>query len=223
MLKTRHSIAALTPMLVMAGGWTQEAQAVDLSQDMRMRQLYNELQSSVCQNDWDRALTAIQPMIGTPNAPALYREQLVQFRDRLEHWRASQAEFRNLPDCNGAIASNSFNSSSYGTTQTFERPVQNVRTQQLYSSLQRAVCRNDWDEALDYIGPLMAADVPASYREHLVYLRHQLEGWRASHSQLASTPGCSGSIAQDATPRPAIAQSTPAMPQPEAIAHPEFS
>lgn len=221
MLKTRHSIAALTPMLVMAGGWTQEAQAVDLSQDMRMRQLHNELQSSVCRNDWDSALAAIQPLMATPNAPALYREQLVQFRDRLEHWHAAQAEFRNIPNCGGAIASNSFNFSD--RTQTFERPVENVRTQQLYSSLQRAVCRNDWDEALNYIGPLMASDVPASYREHLVYLRHQLENWRASRTQLASAPGCNGSIAQTPTHSPVIAQSVSPVPQPEAIAHPEFS
>jgi hypothetical protein len=223
MLNTRHSIAAFTPLLVMAGGWTQEAQAVDLSQDLQMRQLHNDLQASVCRNDWDGALAAIQPLIGTPNAPALYREQLVQFRDRLETWRAYQAEFSHGSNCAGAIASNSLNRQSFGTTQTFERPVQNIRTQQLYRSLQGAVCRNDWDEALSHIGPLMASDVSASYREHLVYLRHQLEGWRASNTRLASTPGCRGSIAQASPSAPAIAQSALPVPYPEAIARPEFS
>lgn len=221
MLKPCHSVAALTPMLVLAGGLTQKAEAVDLSQDLQLRQLHSNLQASVCRNDWDSALAAISPLMVTPGIPTQYQEQLVYFRHQVENWRATQAQFVNTPNCGGSSASTSFSTSS--SAQTFERPTENVRTQQLYASLRGAVCQNDWDLALAYVGPLMASGVSPSYREYLVSLRQQLQDWRAAQTRLATTPGCSGAIAQDppATDPPHIAVDSFA--QPEAIAAPQFS
>jgi hypothetical protein len=221
MLKTRHSVAALTPMLVLAGGFNHKAEAVDLSQDLQMRQLHATLQSSVCRNDWDTALAAIGPLMVTPGLPTQYQEQLVRFRRQLDHWRASDAEFVNIPNCGGAIATSPFGGPS--GVQTFERPTANVRTQDLYAGLRGAVCQNDWDLALGYIGPLMASGVSPSYREYLVSLRRQVEHWRAASTRLASTPGCGGSIAQAPAVIDAPQMALEALSHPDAIALPEFS
>ena len=66
--------------------------------------LYTDLQAAVCLNDWDEALTLINPMIGSSEISGSYREELIRFRRQLQDWRATQAEFPSQPQCENATA-----------------------------------------------------------------------------------------------------------------------
>ncbi|MBD2462670.1 hypothetical protein H6G89_16645 [Oscillatoria sp. FACHB-1407] len=70
---------------------------------------------------------------------------------------------------------------------------QNARTQQLHAMLQGAVCRNDWNQALRAINPLIGApEITSESRLELIQFRYQLENWRAAKSQITNIPNCAG-------------------------------
>lgn len=92
-----HAIALLTPALVSTTAFTLPARA----QVVNISSLQTNLQTAVCSNNWDQSLRAIAPLIGSPGVTVDYRQELVQLRTQIEGWRAAQAEFVNLPDCEG--------------------------------------------------------------------------------------------------------------------------
>ncbi|MDX2217090.1 MAG: hypothetical protein SFY66_27735 [Oculatellaceae cyanobacterium bins.114] len=78
---------------------TQPTQA----QTVNLSAMQTDLQAAVCQNDWNQALRAIAPLIGSPGISGEYRQELLQFRAQLEDLRAAQAELTNFPNCEGTI------------------------------------------------------------------------------------------------------------------------
>ncbi|GEM_PF-5311102 len=67
----------------------------------------------------------------------------------------------------------------------------NLHAQELYASLQMAVCSNNWDGALQAISPLIgAAELSPTYRQQLVTFRHQLEAMRAARATYTNLSGC---------------------------------
>jgi hypothetical protein len=228
MVKPVSSLGLLAPILAIASGINHAAQAADLSQDVTLRQLYTDLQDSVCRNDWEGALAAVGPLTVTPDLPAPYQEQLISFRHQLEEWRATDVQLVNVPGCGGTIVTTSRSpgssyswSASSSSSSSTSGEMRNTRIQQLYSSLQTAMCGNDWDSALAAIDPLIgAAELTPNYREYLVSLRRQLENWRAAETVFANTASCRQSnIAELPTePTESFVSNLPSSPQPAAVA-----
>ncbi|MBD2459831.1 hypothetical protein H6G89_02130 [Oscillatoria sp. FACHB-1407] len=96
MAHLRRSLVVLIPALLSLS-LPAQAQTVNLSA------LQTNLQAAVCQNDWNQALRAIAPLIGSPGISTEYRQELLQFRAQLEDLRAAQAELTNFPNCEGVI------------------------------------------------------------------------------------------------------------------------
>lgn len=95
MLQSLRSIALLSALLC----FTLPAQA----QTINLTPLQTDLQAAMCSNNWNQALRAIDPLLGSPGISVNYRYELLQLRSRLQDWRAAQAEFTNLPNCEGMI------------------------------------------------------------------------------------------------------------------------
>jgi hypothetical protein len=64
-----------------------------------VRALYDDLRTAVCANDWDDALAILSPMIAASEITERYRAELIEFRQRVQDWRATQAEFLDQPNC----------------------------------------------------------------------------------------------------------------------------
>ncbi|MEB3210782.1 MAG: hypothetical protein VKL39_05485 [Leptolyngbyaceae bacterium] len=64
----------------------------------------NELQTAVCLNDWADALAIINPMIGSSEITAGYREELIRFRRQIQTWRDAQADLSNRAPCASIVA-----------------------------------------------------------------------------------------------------------------------
>jgi len=93
-----RAIACFLPVfLVPLLGSKATAQIVQISP------LQTNLQVAVCENNWNQALRAIAPLIGSPGITDAYRLDLIHFRMHLEDWRAANASFINLPGCEGVI------------------------------------------------------------------------------------------------------------------------
>lgn len=62
---------------------------------------------------------------------------------------------------------------------------------QLQTRLDRAVCLNDWGQAITLISQLIASsDIPPSYRSQLVDYRYQLQSWQAVNLTGQQITGC---------------------------------
>ncbi|MEM9448579.1 MAG: hypothetical protein AAGA75_08600 [Cyanobacteria bacterium P01_E01_bin.6] len=72
--------------------------------DRSLGTLYDDLQTAVCLNNWDEALSVLSPMIGSSEITATYRDELIQFRQQVQTWRARQAVFSDQPNCDSVIA-----------------------------------------------------------------------------------------------------------------------
>lgn len=90
-------LPTLLGMPILGMSMPAQAQTVNLST------LQTNLQAAVCQNDWNQALRAIAPLLGSPGVSATYRQELLRFRTQLEDLRAAQAEFTDFPNCEGVI------------------------------------------------------------------------------------------------------------------------
>lgn len=205
MPKSIYSVAALTPALLIAGNLDQSAHAEGTVQSLRVQQLYTSLHGAVCGNDWNQALQAIAPLMGSPDITPDYRQELVRFRHQLESWRAAKSSVANVSGCDTAsrplaVTFQQPTLGSSGSVRTQHSPQPTVSVQQLYSSMQGAVCQNDWNQALRVLNSLVGSpDITPAYRQQLVQFRHQLEEWRASRSIVEAIPNCQGMAA---TPTP---------------------
>ncbi|MDX2240669.1 MAG: hypothetical protein NW224_08305 [Leptolyngbyaceae cyanobacterium bins.302] len=202
MQKTIYSVAALTPALLIAGG-LKPAQAQDVPQNARTQQLYAMLQGAVCQNDWNQALGAISPLIGAPEITSESRLDLIRFRHQLENWRAAKSRITNIANCGEATTSARVFprvTANPSRSTVSQQQSQDVSVQQLYSVLQQAVCRNDWNGALAVINPMLGSpDLTPAYRQQLLRFRYQLEDWRAARSVVEDIPNC-GAVASAPVP-----------------------
>jgi hypothetical protein len=73
---------------------------------------------------------------------------------------------------------------------------QSMYVARLYASLQRSVCRNDWNQALRLTSRLIGSpDITPVAREQLVRFRYHLEDWRAAKSLVENIPECESAIA----------------------------
>jgi hypothetical protein len=193
-MRTVYSVAALTPALLIWGGLQQPAKAYNpVAQDVSVDQLYSQLQQSVCQNDWNGALNAVEPMIGSTSITSAYREQLVNLRRQIENWRAAGAYYTGFAECGREVV---FSQSARQTSATYIQAVgdqsQDIAVQQLYLALREAVCQNDWDGAIGAIAPLIGStSITPAYRQQLVGFRRQLEDWRAARSTFSQGGSCS--------------------------------
>jgi hypothetical protein len=97
MLKEFGSIALLTPALlgIEGIGFAAEGHALSIAE------LDPSLRESVCQNNWDRSIRAIRPMIGNSSITPERREELVRLHHQLQDWRALRTNLPNLPGCEG--------------------------------------------------------------------------------------------------------------------------
>ncbi|MEB3210783.1 MAG: hypothetical protein VKL39_05490 [Leptolyngbyaceae bacterium] len=66
--------------------------------------LRDELQTAICLNNWDEALSIIGPMIGSSEITQSYREELIRFRQRIQNWRTAQADLSGQPSCASIIS-----------------------------------------------------------------------------------------------------------------------
>jgi hypothetical protein len=194
MQKAFYCLAA-TPAIAAFAGVQPAAQAYNpAAQPVSAEQLQAELQSAVCRNDWHRALRAIAPLIGFPGISDPYRQQLVEFKHQLEGWRSAGSYYTNLPACSREITfsqpsdvPNSFNAFDAASGEADDLTVR-----QLNATMQRAVCQNDWQTALEAIAPLIGSpSITAISRQQLASFRHQLEDWRAVGAAI-NIPSCSG-------------------------------
>ena len=214
MQKTLYSAAALTPALLILGGLQPSASAYNnpTTRNLSAEQLYAQLQSAVCQNDWDGAINALEPLIGVPGITPAYRENLVRFREQLQDWRAAGSFFPEFSGCGSQSFTREivFDSTRPGFAQSRVADVrttggrgtsaQDATVQQHYANLQRAVCQNDWDGAIATINPMIGSpSIGSSYRQQLVSFRAQLQDWRAGNATFNSS-SCSGAIATASTP-----------------------
>ncbi|MGJ3245628.1 MAG: hypothetical protein ACFE0I_06070 [Elainellaceae cyanobacterium] len=103
MLKKSRAIALMTPILLSLPGFSTVTRAQ--TQRSEMETLHLNLQVAVCQNDWNRALQYINPMISSPQLTSRSRTELIQFRQQLQTWQSTGAIIANVPNCDEAIAS----------------------------------------------------------------------------------------------------------------------
>ncbi|MEB3210017.1 MAG: hypothetical protein VKL39_01625 [Leptolyngbyaceae bacterium] len=59
------------------------------AQAQTVEELREEVQRSVCQSDWDSALSTVGRLIGSSDISPDYRESLLQYRRQIQAWRAS--------------------------------------------------------------------------------------------------------------------------------------
>lgn len=102
MLKKRRAIALMTPILLSLPGFSAATRAQTQMSDIET--LHLNLQAAVCQNDWDRALQYVNPMISSPELTHRSRTELIQFRQQLLTWQSTGATINNVPNCDEAIA-----------------------------------------------------------------------------------------------------------------------
>lgn len=68
---------------------------------------------------------------------------------------------------------------------------QTNEVQSLHADLQFAVCKNDWDQAIRRINPLIAApQLTEESRLELIQFRYQLQNWRAMRARFSRVEGC---------------------------------
>jgi hypothetical protein len=81
--------------------------------------------------------------------------------------------------------------------------------ERLQADLQFAVCRNDWQQAIEVINPLIGSDaISPAYREQLVRFRDRLQDWRSRGARFANLPNC-GSTAAPQTAAAGFATTAP--------------
>ena len=201
MRKLVYSIAMLTSVLLTVSGFRQSVQAQTSARNLRVQQLYSELQAAVCRNDWEQALEVIQPLIGSSGISSSYRGELIRFRHQLEDFRAARSEFAASSSCE-AIAIDQpvqiplqypHRQLNFGIQGRIIR--RDLTVEGLHATLQNAVCNNDWEQAIRATQSLIGSpNITPSYRQQLVVLRHQLEEWRATHASFAEVPGCNNEL-----------------------------
>jgi hypothetical protein len=123
-MKQRQAIALLAYTSLSAVVWGSAATA----QTVNISHLQTDLQAAVCANNWDGALRAIAPLIGSPGITAPYRQELLQFRSQLQDWRAAESEFTNFPGCDGVVRVTTAPSNEYSSSQplNWTRAMQNL-------------------------------------------------------------------------------------------------
>ncbi|MGB3494668.1 MAG: hypothetical protein WBA57_18215 [Elainellaceae cyanobacterium] len=84
--------------------------------------LHADLQAAVCQNDWNEALSLINPMLGFPNLSNQYRQEMTQFRQQVMEWRDQDSVFENQPNCDRPVARQSVATSSEAATEAPAEP-----------------------------------------------------------------------------------------------------
>lgn len=99
-MNTFLSTLLLTPLVFSGFLFSGQAHA----QTRSLEHLRDELQVAVCLNNWDDALSLLSPMIGSSDITASYREELIRFRQQVQNWRATRAEFSNQSNCDDIIA-----------------------------------------------------------------------------------------------------------------------
>lgn len=196
-----YSIAVLTSVLVIISGFRQSVQAHTFAQNLRVQQLYSELQAAVCRNDWEQALEVIQPLIGSSGISPSYREELVWFRHQLEDFRAARSEFTPSSSCEAIAIDQSVQIPLQYSHRQLNFGIQgriirrDLRVERLHTTLQNAVCNNDWEQAIRVTQSLIGSpNITPSYRQQLAVLRHQLEEWRATHASFAEVPNCNNEL-----------------------------
>ncbi|MGJ3250569.1 MAG: hypothetical protein ACFE0J_05480 [Elainellaceae cyanobacterium] len=102
MVKKSHAIALMTPILLSLPGFSAATRAQTQMSDLET--LHLNLQAAVCQNDWNRALQYVNPMISSPELTNRSRAELIQFRQQLQTWQSTGAPIDNVPNCDEAIA-----------------------------------------------------------------------------------------------------------------------
>lgn len=102
MMTTLRAIALTIPLALMAV--ISPAQAQIETETLSDTELQANLQEAVCQNDWNGALEAIDPLIGSSQTSSAYRSELISFRRQVENWRDTGAAYSNLPNCPVASA-----------------------------------------------------------------------------------------------------------------------
>jgi hypothetical protein len=181
---------------LIAGGLDQSAHAAEGSiQNLRVQQLYASLQGSVCSNNWNQALHTIGPLMGSPDITPEYRQELARFRYQLESWRAAKSSVPNISGCNTASSDSplevTFAQDGVRMANAVRSLEPSIGVQQLYASMQAAVCQNDWNRALRSLNALVGSpQISPDYRQQLVNFRHQLEEWRASRSRVEDISTC---------------------------------
>ncbi|HEY9644909.1 MAG TPA: hypothetical protein V6C88_00995, partial [Chroococcidiopsis sp.] len=144
----------------------------------------------------------------SPGISPSYRDELTRFRAQLQDWRAASSRFSGTPNCGRELT---YSQSSQPSASGYAQPsgyaqasaaqtnlsrAQDVSVQELYADLRGAVCRNDWDGAVQLTNALIGSPVSPSYRQQLVGFRSQLQDWRAVGATLTNMPDCTGRIAQ---------------------------
>ncbi|HHP7245300.1 MAG TPA: hypothetical protein ACFE0H_11500 [Elainellaceae cyanobacterium] len=102
MLNKSRAIALMTPILLSLPGLSAVTRAQTQMSDMET--LHLNLQAAVCQNDWNRALQYVNPMISSSQLTNRSRIELIQFRQQLQIWQSTGATVDNVPNCEEAIA-----------------------------------------------------------------------------------------------------------------------
>jgi len=100
MKKFLHTLI-LTPLVCSAVS-IQQAHAQ--TGDRSVSALYDDLRIAVCLNDWDDAMSVLNPMIESAEITESYRTELIQFRQRVENWQSTDAQFSNQPGCGSVLA-----------------------------------------------------------------------------------------------------------------------
>lgn len=83
---------------VLACGFTLPA----FAQAPAIDSLQIQLQAAICRNDWSQAIDLSNQLIGSDDLSSEDRNRLVNYRSRLQDWRATGARFANLPNCDSA-------------------------------------------------------------------------------------------------------------------------
>ncbi|WP_339384476.1 hypothetical protein [Oscillatoria sp. FACHB-1407] len=99
MLKSLRAIALALPLTFAAVPVHAQTTTTQVSDN----ELQANLRDAVCQNNWNEALEAIDPLIGSSQTSPAYRSELVSFRRQVEIWRDTGAS-PNIANCSTARA-----------------------------------------------------------------------------------------------------------------------
>lgn len=78
-----------------------------------------------------------------------------------------------------------------------QAPTQSQRLEEMHHNLLVAVCLNEWEEAIQLTGPLIASpEISAADRENLMEFRQQLVTFRDNNAVVSGVAGCDQALAR---------------------------
>ena len=159
----------------------------------RISQLHRTLKTAACLNDWDTAIDAASQLIGSYGLTDESRMEFIQFRYRLQNWRAEDTSVA-VGDCGERLVAvggaqptlqriATTRSSNFSTATFAQTRLSDI--EQHHQALKSAACVNDWERAIDAASQLIGSHgLTDASRQEFIQFRYRLQNWSAENAEI---------------------------------------